>query len=136
MVFNWSPLLFKRWISKRHIRFRGSIVFNNYIKKLSYGDNVTVWDALNLNWIIWQFSFNDEFGDAETINSDGYLFVLSVKFIPALPTKGINCRSILFQHDTTCSCACHFINWADNWRHIYLFFIKKRRLFDHLICQV
>ena len=69
------------------------------LKNPLHDERVTVWAAFNADGIVGPFFFEDDEGNADTVNKDRYLSILKKRFIPALRIKGFNINDVWFQQD-------------------------------------
>lgn len=86
-------------VNKRNCRYWGTQKPDFCLERSLHSDKVTVWAALSSSGIIGPFFFEDENGDAETINSERYLELLKTKFVPALRRRGADFKTVWFQQD-------------------------------------
>ncbi len=102
-------------VNKRNCRYWGSEKPDFHLEKPLHDKKVTVWATISSAGIIGPFFFEDESGDAATINSDRYLKMLKTKFMPALRRKCNNDIDVVWyqQDGATPHTARHVLAWLE-----------------------
>ena len=83
-------------VNKQNMRFWGTAKPEFHAEKPLHSEKVTAWAALNCDGIIGPFFFEDSDGETCSVNSDRYLSLMKMKFLPALKRRGTDMKSVWF----------------------------------------
>ena len=97
-----APFKLGGYVNKQNCRIWGTKVPHAYIEKPTHPKRVTVWSGFWLRGLIGPFLFENEQGDAVTVNGDRYRAMMNEFWLRTIEENDIG--NIWFQQDST---ACH-----------------------------
>ena len=87
------------YVNKQNCRYWSTENPRELHQKSLHSQKVTVWSALSKAGIIGPYFFEDEYGQAVTVNSERYVAMLQDYFIPHLEENEFDIPNIWFQQD-------------------------------------